>query len=195
MTNTSNIVGSGAGHDTDFYAGTVISGGNSVFGGDTLNLNMPALGLANGVKWDLNGYYQTFHTIYGAGITTATIDLNGGTLRIGGDYGTGVWAGILTDSKNTGVFDMNMVVTNTGANNGTFSIASVTNTVGQFVMASGNLTGSGSMTAGTVSLQNGTMGVALVGSGAMTKSTTGTVYLPVANRFSGSTPCRSATAF
>ena len=99
MTNSGNLVGCTGPRDEYFNAGTVINGASNALGGDILDYNMPALVMSGTAVWNLNNFYQAYHSL--GGTATNTIDLNGGTLRLAGEAPQ-TYSGTIIDSKNTG---------------------------------------------------------------------------------------------
>ncbi|MEO5712092.1 MAG: autotransporter-associated beta strand repeat-containing protein [Luteolibacter sp.] len=96
---------------------------------------------------------------------------------------------------NTGTLNVTGTLADTGAvtvSGGTYTLGA-SDTIGALTLANGTVDGSGTLTASSYAVQNGTIGNSLAGSGAMTKSTTGTVTLSGASSFTGGTTISAGT--
>ncbi len=85
---------------------------------------------------------------------------------------------------------------NTGAltiSGGTFDLQTFSETVGVVTLASGSIVGTGTLTGSAYALQAGTVSAPLGGTGALTKSTSGTLTLSGANTFLGGTTINGGT--
>ena len=124
---------------------------------------------------------------------------NGATLTlIKTGTGTQTLTGINTYTGGTTISNGTLALGNasntladTGAvtiNGGTLSIGSNNDTVGAVTLTTGSITGpTGVLTGSSYGVSNGTISAILGGSGALTKSTTGTVTLSGSNTYTGAT--------
>ena len=124
----------------------------------------------------------------------AFIQAGGGTttLSAGNTYtgGTFVNAGTLALGASNALADSGAVA----VAGGTFAIGGNSDTVGAVTMSSGSITGTGGTLTGTsYGVQAGNISANLAGSGALTKSTAGTVILTGANSYSGGTVINGGT--
>ena len=187
---------------------------NFVFGGGTLKA------LANQTDW-LNSSTKNTNQLALTSVTTtavSTIDSNGfsvginnaisgaggfniinstgtGTVTFGGANtytgGTTVNAGILALGNATNTLADTGAVTVSG---GTLDIAANSDTVGAVTLTSGSITGTtGTLTGSSYDMRSGTASAILGGTGALTKSTGGTVTLSGANTYSGNTTIKAGT--
>jgi fibronectin-binding autotransporter adhesin len=185
ITNSNNkwLCGNNGAYDGSYTGGVITLGGSRAIGGDTKDVDLTAFTLGANTQFNMGGYWQSVH--FASTDATSTIDLQGGTLRLAGDYGGVTHAGLLTDTGDitgTGTFLFSMVYTDAG-HNGTQTVTGTTNTVPHLLMASGNLTGAGSIAVTSdIILQSGTLGLALTGNVSVTKSGAGVLYMSAANK-------------
>jgi autotransporter-associated beta strand protein len=121
-----------------------------------------------------------------AGTGTLTLSAQntytGGTTVSGGTLVLGHATNTLADSG---------AVTVSG---GTLSLGSNSDTVGAIILASGSITGTGTLTGSSYDVRSGTVSANLGGSAALTKNTAGTVTLAGAdNQYSGGTTINAGT--
>ena len=139
---------------------------------------------AAGQLWriDTNGQNVTYAT--GLSGTGSFSKLGTGTLTLSGTStfsgGTTINAGILNVTG--GLADIGAVT----INGGTYTAGSI-DTVGAITLVSGTMNGTGTLTGSSYGFQSGSVSTILAGSGALTKSTTGTVTLSGASTFTGGT--------
>jgi fibronectin-binding autotransporter adhesin len=180
-----------------FAAGSLGSTGAISMNGGTLQWNgsntddiSGRLTMVTGktATFDTNGNNVTFASAIGGGTTGALTKTGAGTLTLSGNNtytgGTIISAGTLALSGASSL-------ANTGAltvSGGTFDLGTVSDTVGAVTLTSGTIAGTtGVLTGTSYAIQSGTISAILGGSGALTKSTTGTVMLTGANSYSGTT--------
>ena len=112
-----------------------------------------------------------------------------GILVLGGTGST--YSGGTTVSAGTLRLAASDVLANAGAvtvGGGILDIQTFSDTVGAVTLASGSISGStGALTGTSYNVQSGTVSAVLAGSGALTKSTAGTVVLSGANTYTGTT--------
>ncbi len=119
--------------------------------------------------------------------TAGTVSLSGANTYTGG---TNVNVGTLAYGAANALADTGAV----SVNGGTLSIGTFSDTVGAVTLASGSILGSGGVLTGTgYALQSGTVTAALGGTGALTKSTAGTVLVSGANTYTGATTIGAGT--
>jgi autotransporter-associated beta strand protein len=182
---TANAVVDGSGNLTGF---TITNPGTGYLAGDTLTVTLSGGGYAttstSTTAITLADNTSGGLTFAGSGTTTLT-----GTSTYTG--GTTVTAGTLALGNATDT------LADTGAinvNGGTLSIGANSDTVGAVTLTSGNITGTtGVLTGSSYAVQSGTVSAILGGTGALTKSTTGTVTLSGANTYTGTTTVNAGT--
>lgn len=172
-----------------------LSGGNPTFAGThdmTINGAVTLSG-ANRTITTSAGNLTLGGNISGAfGLTkegAGTLTLNGN----GTHNATSVNAGTLVLGNATNTLPDTQAVTISG---GTLSIGSNNDIVGAVTLTSGSITGStGILTGASYSVSAGTISAILGGSGALTKSTAGTVTLSGANTYTGNTTVSAGTLY
>jgi fibronectin-binding autotransporter adhesin len=102
---------------------------------------------------------------------------------------TDVQAGTLTLNRSGGAIADASAVQVSG---GTLAVTQ-SDTVGAITLTSGTISGAGTLTGSSFAVQSGTISAPLAGSGALTKSTAGTVTLSGANTFTGATNISAGT--
>ena len=110
-----------------------------------------------------------------------------GTLTLGG---VNTYTGITDVQAGTLAYGVNDSLANgdVQVSGGTLDLATFTDTVGAVTLASGSISGSGGVLTGTsYAVQSGSVSAILGGSGALTKSTAGTVTLSGVNTYTGNT--------
>lgn len=113
-------------------------------------------------------------TLSGTNTYSGTTTINGGTLTLGSANALG-----------SGNLSIN--------NGSTLNLGSFSDSVGAVTMASGSITGSGTLTASSFTVQSGTISANLSSTGAFTKAGTGTVVLSGATNSFGSITVNSGT--
>ena len=126
---------------------------------------------------------------------TGTLSQNGtGTLTLSGNNS---YTGGTTINAGTLALGTSDVLADTGAvtvNGGTFDISSFNDTVGAVSLTSGSITGTtGVLTGSSYTVASGSVSAILGGTGALTKSTAGTVTLSGANTYTGGTTVSGGT--
>jgi fibronectin-binding autotransporter adhesin len=143
----------------------------------TLSSSSSAIQVDNGFTYSLNS------AITGTGGLNVT---GGGTLALGGantfSGGTTVTAGTLQLNASERLLNTAPLT----VNGGTLNLQSFNETVGALTLSSGTITGSGTLTASSITLQAGSISAILAGT-TLTKSTAGTMTLSAANVFTGAT--------
>lgn len=141
------------------------------------------------------GSDNSVSTTYSGGMTG-----NGAITKTG--TGTLVLAG---DNSHTGGTNVNQGtvqlgaherLANTGAlnvNGGTFDLNGYDETVGAVTLASGAITGSGTLTGSSYNVQSGTINANLAGTAALQKTGSGTVVMSAATSYSGGTTISGGT--
>jgi len=175
----------GAANRIGDHSGVTVNGGTLDIGAvtDTVGAftlasgNLAGTGTLTATTYDLQS--GTVDANLGNGTASKT---TGGTVTLAGTLGAAatrttdstlsVDAGTLTLASADRIGD-HVGVT---VNGGTLDIGAVTDTVGAFTLASGNLAGTGTLTAATYDLQSGTVDANL-GNGAASKTTGGSVTL------------------
>ena len=112
-----------------------------------------------------------------------SLNLAAGTLILSGT-GSTYTGGTNIAAGSTLLLGASNVLADTGAvtvSGGTFNIQSYSDAIGTLTLAGGTVTGGGTLTPASVVLQQGLLSVALGGSGAVSKTTTGTVQLAGTN--------------
>ncbi len=146
---------------------------------------------AGGQTWsiDTNGRDVTYSTAL-AGATSSLSKLGTGilTLSVASNFtgGTTISAGALNVTgslADTGAITVNGGIYTVGAND----------TVGVITLTSGTINGSAILTASSYDVQSGSINTILAGSGALTKSTAGSVTLSGASTFTGGTTLSAGT--
>ena len=151
----------------------------------------------SGRNFTLGSSSSTIQVDAGQTFTVPTIFSGSGALNKTG-AGTLLLSGVNTHTGGTNVsagtlrLGASERLANTGAltvSGGTFDLQTYNETVGAVTLASGAITGTGTatLTASSYALQSGSASAILAGSGAVTKTTSGTVTLTGANTLSGST--------
>jgi autotransporter-associated beta strand protein len=125
---------------------------------------------------------------------TGTLNKTGtGTMVLGGintyTGDTNVSAGTLQISANDRIANSS----NLNVSGGTFDLQSFNDTVGAVTLSSGTISGTGTLTGSSYTLQSGTVSAILAGNTTVTKNTSGTVTLSGANSFTGSTTISAGT--
>lgn len=196
-----------------YEGGTTISGGTIVVnsdaslgditGGLTLNAGTleVAVGFSSSRAITLNSSASTFqidpaqtYTVTSAITGTGTLNKTGtGTMVLSGantySGGTVISAGTLQLSASERLL-------NTGAltiSGGTFDLQSITETVGVVNLLSGSITGTGTLIGSAYAFESGIVSARLGGTGALTKTTSGTLTLSGANTFSGGSTIHGGT--
>jgi autotransporter-associated beta strand protein len=154
---------------------TVGNGGGDYSFGGVIRNNTTGNGIVALVKTGAGN-----QTLIGTNIFTGGTRIDDGTLTLGH----------ATDTlSSTGAINVN---------GGTLALGTNTDTVGAVTLTSGNITGSGTALQGVLTgtsydVRSGSVSAILGGSGALTKSTAGTVTLSGANTYSGATNVNSGT--
>lgn len=154
--------------------------------GGTVNLNANTLTI--GSSNNLSGSYSG--AIIGTG---SLVKAGSGTLTLGGansySGGTTVNAGTLqlTGSGTLGSTSAALLV-----NGGTLDLGGTTQSTGALTMSSGSIV-NGTLQSTSFGVESGTISAILAGSGALTKTTAGTVTLSGANTYSGGTTLNAGT--
>ncbi|MDD5085401.1 MAG: autotransporter-associated beta strand repeat-containing protein, partial [Candidatus Omnitrophica bacterium] len=117
-----------------------------------------------------------------------------GTLTLSG---ANTYTGTTTINAGTLAYGANDVIADTGAvtvSGGTLDIGNFTDTVGVVTLTSGSITGAmGVLSGSSYDVRSGTITANLGGTGALTKTTTGTVNLWGTNTYSGGTNLNAGT--
>ncbi len=140
--------------------------------------------LAGGATIDTQNFSVGFGGLQGAGALTKT---GTGTLTFSSANtytgGTTVSAGTLALGGSERLADAGALT----VNGGTFDLGAFNETVGAVSLQSGSITGTGTLTGSAYDVRSGTISAVLGGSGALTKSTSGTVALTGSNTYAGGT--------
>ncbi len=195
------------------YTGpTAINAGVLQLGAANRIADASAVTVAAGATFNLNNFAETVGSLAGAGnVTLGSASLitggdNTSTIFSGAISGTGALtktgAGTLTLSGTnsyTGTTTINAGTLALGVSNalasgpvtvsgGTWDLETFSDTVGAVTLISGSITGStGILTGTSYAVQSGTVSAILAGTGALTKTTAGTVVLSGANSYTGAT--------
>jgi autotransporter-associated beta strand protein len=165
------------------FTGTGFSTGAITFSG-TVDLNGGTRTITNGVTTTFN------NVISNGGFTKAgsgTLNLSGANTYTGG---TTVNAGTLALGNNNVLADAGAVT----VSGGTLSIAARSDTVGTVTLTSGSITGTtGVLSGSSYAVESGSISSILGGTGALTKSTGGTVTLSAVNTYTGATLVSAGT--
>ena len=131
-------------------------------------------------------------TLGGVISSTAALTVNGGTMNLTGANtftgGTTINAGSLVLGAANRLADTGAVTVNAG----TFNLGGFSDTVGAVTLAGGSIS-NGTLTGSSYAVQSGNVAAVLTGSGALTKSTAGTVNLSAANTYRGNTVVNGGT--
>jgi autotransporter-associated beta strand protein len=126
--------------------------------------------------------------------TVALVRSGTGTLTLTGQNtytgGTTVSSGTLALGHATNTLADTGAVTVSG---GTLSLGSNSDTVGAVTLASGSITGSGTLTGSSYDVRSGTISANLGGTAALTKTTAGSVTMSGSNSYSGGTVINAGT--
>jgi fibronectin-binding autotransporter adhesin len=147
--------------------------------------------LASTFQIDPGVTYTVSSSISGTGALNKT---GSGTMALSGantySGGTVVSAGTLRVNANERIANTSDLT----VAGGTFNVQAFSETVANVTLSSGSITGTGTLTGSTFTLQSGNATAILAGSGAtMTKTTAGTVTLTGANTFTGATTINGGT--
>ncbi len=198
-----------------YSGGTNLSAGTLVLGYPNNALANTGAVTVSGGTLDLGSNNETVGaitltggTIIGTGtLTGSSYNLQSGTVnvKLGGSValaksgsgsvtltgsnslsgGTTISAGTLVLGNATDTLPDTGAVTINGT--GILSLGSNSDTVGAVTLAGGSITGSGTLTGSSYSLQAGSISAILGGTGALTKTTTGTIILSGSNTYTGTT--------
>jgi len=188
---------------TTVNGGTVIINSASSFGATAggVSLNAATVEAATGFStsriYTLGSSSSTFQidpsqtfTVTGAIAGLGALNKTGsGTMVLGASNtytgGTVVSAGTLQINANDRLANSGTLT----ISGGIFDLQTFTDTVAGVTLSSGSIigTGTGALTGSSFTLQSGSVSAILAGSGALTKSTSGTVILSGANTYSGGT--------
>ncbi len=113
-------------------------------------------------------------TLSGANLYTGLTSVFGGTLALGA-------SNVLDNSSNLTV------------SGGTLDLSTFSDFVGAVTLTSGSITGTGTLTGSSYSVESGSVSAKLGGSAALTKSAAGTVTLSAANTYTGLTSVLAGT--
>lgn len=119
--------------------------------------------------------------------STGTVTLKKSNLFTAGTF---IDAGTLVLDTDNALYATGDVEINNGAR---LQLNNIDNTIGELRLNSGEITGSGSLSADSFEVRSGTVEIALTGSGGLYKSTTGTVQLSGNNSYTGGTFLSSGT--
>ena len=159
-------------------AGGGASGGNVNLQGHTLTLtgssNTSFAGVISGASGSLVKNGSANQTLTGDNSFTGLTDVQAGTLTLNRS------GGAIADGAPVQISGGTLAVTQS-------------DTVGAVTLVSGTISGAGTLTGSSFAVQSGTISAPLAGSGALTKSTAGTVTLSGANTFTGATNISAGT--
>ncbi len=179
--NGGTIDNSTAGSITNANNNPITFGGDFAFTGtNALNLGTGAVALGASANRTLTANASTL-TIGGiiSGTSSSLTKAGAGTLALSGanafDGGLNINAGTVSLAASNVLADAGAVNVNGGILN---SAGAFTETIGALTLTSGSITGAtGTLTASSIAVQAGTIDAILTGTGVMTKSTSGTVFL------------------
>lgn len=186
----------------------VLAGGNlAINNGTTFEYTGNSVSTNRNVTLDANGNTSVISvTNPTANLTISGVIANGdviiaapltkqgsGTLTLSG---ANTYTGTTTVSAGTLAYGITNALSSGGVtvSGGTLDIGAFSDTVGAVTLTSGNITGStGVLTGTSYAMQSGTVGAILGGTGALTKTTSGTVTLSGANTYTGVTSVLAGT--
>ncbi|WP_151671458.1 autotransporter-associated beta strand repeat-containing protein [Nitrincola schmidtii] len=160
----------------------------SILGNKTIN------GMSGNGDTALNGHRLTVGNNTNR-VYSGVISGPGGITKVGNSTwtlsGANTYTGDTIISAGTLLLGASDRISNSSAinvNGGTFNIGSHSDTVGAVTLTSGSITGTGTLTGSSYTVESGTISARLGGTGiALTKNNTGTVTLSGANSYSGAT--------
>jgi len=168
------------------FGGAITLGSASEIQADSASTLTLSGGITGAFSLTFDGAGNT--TVSGVIGTGALIKNGSGTLTLSGNN---TYAGGTTLNAGTLALGASSRLANTGSvtvAGGTFDVGAFSDTVGAVTFQSGSITGTtGVLTGSSYALQSGSVSAILGGTGALTKSTSGTVTLSGANTYSGGT--------
>jgi len=183
------------GQATNAAANLVLGGGSLQYTGATASTNR---------NFTLTtGTTSTIDVTTGATnltISGASTNTTGGLTKVGAGTltlsGTNLYTGTTTVSAGTLAYGVSNALSTGGVtvNGGTLALGTFSDSVGAVSLVSGSITGStGVLTGTSYDMQSGSVSAILGGTGALTKSTAGTVTLSGTNTYTGVTTINAGT--